>query len=262
LAEKIKILLADGGAAFSKSLREFLAKEKDMELIGACACGFEAVEMAKTLRPDVILLDVMLPNLDGIGVLERLRELTKIAARTIVLTSISQENVARTCMNLGARYIMLKPVNFACLCERIRDLENANSGFGKFFFAHEKNMLKPPPDMEILVTDTIHKMGIPAHIKGYQYVRSSIIMCIKNNDAINSITKSLYPSIAQKFTTTPSRVERAIRHAIEVAWDRGDPKILNSFFGFTISGTKGKPTNSEFIAMVADKLRLHHKSAS
>jgi two-component system response regulator (stage 0 sporulation protein A) len=259
---QIKILIADDATEFTDNMRKFFSTVDDMKVVGICHEGYETVEFVKVTKPDVLLLDICMPNLDGVGVLEKIKKL-KFDKNliTIVVTAMVQEKIARTVINLGAQYYMIKPVDFECLAERIRQLKSAADGGESLT---DSRVIKPVKsfDTETLVTNIIHEIGIPAHIKGYQYIRRSIMMVIENMDTINSITKALYPTIAREFNTTPSRVERAIRHAIEVAWNRGDAEVLNSYFGYTIANSKGKPTNSEFIAMIADKLRLELKDIS
>ena len=249
---KIRILLADANPDFAQLLAETLAAEHDMELIGAAADGPEALEQLKSLKPDLLLLDLVLPKLDGLEVLRRLPE-TGCRCPVIVLSGFMNGQVVADCAALGAAYFMPKPCDTAALLERIRQIGGAGTGEA----ALEGIDCRPAAqaqrreaDLEAVVTEIIHEIGVPAHIKGYQYLREAIIL-----------TKVLYPEVAKRFSTTPSRVERAIRHAIEVAWDRGDIEVLQKYFGYTVSNIKGKPTNSEFIAMIADSLTLRQKQA-
>ena len=209
-------------------------------------------------------MNVNMPNVDGIGVLERVNpNENQNAPIFVVVSSMKGDKIAANCVNKGASYYMQKPLDPECLVERLRmfldDEDEQNEADSGMNLTTVKK--RTAPDVEMMVTNIIHEIGIPAHIKGYQYLRHAIMMVIDDLDIINSITKELYPTVAKDFNTTPSRVERAIRHAIEVAWDRGDTEVLNSFFGYTIANSKGKPTNSEFIAMIADRLRLEMKSA-
>ncbi len=263
MEQKISVLIADDNQEYASAAENYLKKDSDIEVIGCAYDGAEALEMIKMCKPDVLLLDIVMPNIDGIGVLERLQHMQDSPA-VIVITSAAKESIAQQCFALGASYFIAKPVEFEGLIQRIKMFGTASSERGnkteKEFAAN--GVSRNLPDMETLVTDIIHEIGIPAHIKGYQYLRYAIMMVVDNLEIINSITKELYPSVAKKYATTPSRVERAIRHAIEVAWDRGDMEVLNSFFGYTIANSKGKPTNSEFIAMIADKLRLQMKNTS
>ena len=222
-------------------------------------------------EPDIALLDVIMPHLDGIGVLEKMNTISNDKKPTcIMLSAVGQDKITQKAVNLGAEYYVVKPFDIELLIKRIRELknfkpgQNMNSFIGREIkpqYVEIASNEKTQENLEALVTNIIHEVGVPAHIKGYQYLREAIIMVVNDIDVINQITKSLYPKIAYKFNTTPSRVERAIRHAIEVAWGRGDQKIVENIFGYTISAAKGKPTNSEFIAMIADKLRLELKSA-
>jgi len=259
MEKKISVLIADDNKEYAEKLGRNLASDFKINIAGIAQDGFQVLEMVDILKPDVLIIDVVLPSLDGVGVLERL-SLKKMEKRPkiIVSTSLRQEKITQSCMNYGAEYFMIKPVNFESLIGAIKR-SCGDPAFGPIDFAARTSKL---PDTETMVTDIIHEIGIPAHIKGYQYLRYSIMLVIDNLDVINSITKKLYPTVAGHFNTTASRVERAIRHAIEVAWDRGDPDILNSIFGYTVANSKGKPTNSEFIAMIADKLRLRIKNAS
>ena len=272
MKEKITILIADDNQDFSKTLAGYIQEQEDMEVIGIAKDGEEAIEMITNVTPDVALLDVIMPHLDGIGVLEKMN-MIKIDKKPmcIMLSAVGQDKITQRAVNLGAEYYVVKPFDIELLIKRIRELknyipnQNVNSFIGREikpqYVEIPANREKSQEHLEALVTNIIHEVGVPAHIKGYQYLREAIIMVVQDIDVINQITKSLYPKIASKFGTTPSRVERAIRHAIEVAWGRGDQKTVENIFGYTISASKGKPTNSEFIAMIADKLRLELKSA-
>lgn len=266
--QKIRVLIADDNREYVGVLAEHLKTDSRIEIVGCAYDGVEAINMMNMAEPDIIILDLVMPNLDGLGVLERLSNmrLSKIP-KVIVVSAVLNDSIAAKTISLGAEYFILKPVDFDVLMNRI-----IMFAYGAVNEQEVKDFLDPDKqetrirekekDMETKVTNVIHEIGIPAHIKGYQYLRHAILMVVDDLDIINSITKELYPTVAKDFSTTPSRVERAIRHAIEVAWDRGDTEILNSFFGYTIANSKGKPTNSEFIAMIADKLRLENKYAS
>lgn len=259
MEKKISVLIADDNKEYADKLSRNLMSDFKINVCGVASDGFQVLEMVDILKPDVLITDVVLPSLDGVGVMERL-SLKKMEKRPkiIVSSSLRQDKLAQSCMNYGAEYFMVKPVNVESLIGAIkRSCGEATISAGTY-----KLQNAPMLDTETMVTDIIHEIGIPAHIKGYQYLRYSIMLVIDNLDIINSITKKLYPTVASHFSTTASRVERAIRHAIEVAWDRGDPEVINSIFGYTVANTKGKPTNSEFIAMIADKLRLRIKNAS
>ena len=265
--KKIRVVIADDNREYAGILCEYMRRESRIEIAGCAYDGLEAVSMVKMTEPDVLILDMVMPNLDGIGVLERLQNgKLKKMPKILMVSAVLNDSIAAKTIALGAEYFMLKPVDFDVLIRRVCMFgtegekmlrEGRNAGAVRALSGKTASA-----DMETMVTEIIHEIGIPAHIKGYQYLRHAIMMVVDDLDIINSITKELYPTVAKDFNTTPSRVERAIRHAIEVAWDRGDTDVLNSFFGYTIANSKGKPTNSEFIAMIADKLRLQIKNAS
>jgi len=274
MREKITVLIADDNQEFSMTLATYLKNQDDMVVVGRAKDGNEALDMISNLMPDVVLLNVIMPNLDGIGVLEKLN-MIKMNKRPIciMLSAVGQDKITRKAVELGAEYYVVKPFDIELLITRIRELKNYKPTQNNNFISRDipapkqqyieisKAPDKKEDNLEALVTNVIHEVGVPAHIKGYQYLREAIIMVVNDIDVINQITKSLYPKIASKFNTTPSRVERAIRHAIEVAWGRGQQDVVENIFGYTISAAKGKPTNSEFIAMISDKLRLELKSA-
>lgn len=271
MKEKVTILIADDNQEFARTLANYIQEQEDMEVIGLAKDGEEAIDMITNIAPDVVLLDVIMPHLDGIGVLEKINMIKSEKKPTcIMLSAVGQDNITQRAISLGAEYYVVKPFDIELLIKRIRQLkdfkpsQNSNNFISREIknqYIELNNNSDEEKNLEALVTNIIHEVGVPAHIKGYQYLREAIIMVVKDIDVINQITKSLYPQIAFKFNTTPSRVERAIRHAIEVAWGRGDQKTVENIFGYTISAAKGKPTNSEFIAMIADKLRLELKSA-
>ena len=258
MKEKTTILIADDNADFAMTLVKYLEKEEDMEVIGIAKNGKEACDMVTNTEPDVLLLDVIMPYLDGIGVLEYINSanLTK-RPMCIMLSAVGQAKITQTAISLGAEYYVVKPFDIEVLIKRIKEIKNYKPTTAQNCYSNRENKIpyidisennkKDKEMLEALVTNIIHELGVPAHIKGYQYLREA--------------TKQLYPEIARKYKTTPSRVERAIRHAIEVAWARGEQQTVESIFGYTISAAKGKPTNSEFIAMIADKLRLELKTA-
>ena len=255
-----RILIADSAPEFRIGLKSFLTK-KGYQVVGDCSDGYEAIRLIEETRPDVIILDILLPRLDGIEVMNESRN--RLAAYNpvfIVVTGVSNHKMLTEATNAGAYYCIIKPCEYIALSNRIenalKDRDNPDKS-GSVFGEKEKD---PEADLETQVTKIIHQIGVPAHIKGYQYLRSAIIMTMHDTELINSITKQLYPGVAKQYGTTSSRVERAIRHAIEVAWDRGDVDVINSFFGYTVQSSRGKPTNSEFIALVADSLRLRNKS--
>ncbi len=268
MEKQINVLIADADTEYAESLSRNITGDFRINVCGIVSNGYQLIEKVDILKPDIVVMDLVLPNIDGIGVLERLRNKQQefsnfVMPKTLILSTFNHDKTAQECASVGANYYMAKPVSFDSVRGAIRRLCDNNvadnkisSGGGKRFEICEN------PDVETMVTEMIHEIGIPAHIKGYQYLRHAIMLVIDNLDIINSITKTLYPTVAEDFRTTSSRVERAIRHAIEVAWDRGDPDVLSSIFGYTIATSKGKPTNSEFIAMIADRLRLQIKNAS
>jgi two-component system response regulator (stage 0 sporulation protein A) len=259
---KIRVVLADDNKEFCDILSEYLKEHADIEVVGIGYDGNEAYELIRELEPDVALLDVIMPHLDGLGVLEKLGGTNlKNNPVYIMVSAIGQEKITRSALFLGAQYYVIKPFDMAVLVERIRQLVDVYhlKRNVKVISEETSNYATKFRNLEANVTKIVHEIGIPANIKGYQYLRDAILMVIENMDIINSITKQLYPSIAKEYGTTPSRVERAIRHAIEVAWGRGRVEVLDKLFGYTVTTSKGKPTNSEFIAMIADKLRLQMK---
>ena len=272
MKEKLSVLIADDNQDFSSTLSTYINRQEDMEVIAIAKDGNEAVEMISNTTPDVVLLDVIMPHLDGLGVLEKINIIKSDKKPTcIMLSAVGQDKITQKAISIGAEYYMVKPFDIELLIQRIREIKFFKPNkFGGSFIAREPKQKyielggdnnKKEENLEALVTNVIHEVGVPAHIKGYQYLREAIMMVVNDIDVINQITKSLYPQIANKYNTTPSRVERAIRHAIEVAWGRGEQQVVENIFGYTISAAKGKPTNSEFIAMIADKLRLELKSA-
>lgn len=253
-----KLLIADESPASRANLRDGLVR-MGYRNVDEAVNGEEALQKINRNRPDVVLLDVWLSKLDGIGVLRSCRSAGIGKDGTpifIVVSSVSNQNLFIQATEAGAELCLLKPVDLNSLCEHIQSMLSRKSR--EATVAAIKTADKTP-DIESQVTQIIHQIGVPAHIKGYQYLRTAILLTVQDSDIINSVTKVLYPSVAKKYSTTTSRVERAIRHAIEVAWDRGDVDTLNSYFGYTIQQGRGKPTNSEFIAMIADNLRLKYK---
>ena len=251
---KIKVLIADAGEDFRTLLSDTLNAQEDMQTVGAASDGAEALALLERERPDVLLLDLVLPRVDGLEVLRRMGE-TGARPATIVVSAFFNQRMISRSAELGVCYFIPKPCDVDALAERIRQSVRPEDFPG----AAVADFRPREPDLESTVTEVIHEIGVPAHIKGYQYLREAIIMTIGDMEIINAVTKVLYPAVAKKYATTPSRVERAIRHAIEVAWDRGDLETLQKFFGYTVSNIKGKPTNSEFIAMIADHLSLRRR---
>lgn len=256
--DKIRVLLADDNKDFCDILKNYLNKQPNIDVIDVAFDGSEAYDKILTLKPDVVLLDEVMPHLDGIGVLEKLQNVKDIKTMCIMLTAVTQEQVMQKAFSLGAKHYIAKPFDMELLVSRINQLKENNIS------NNNNNKIGPnytELDLETRVTNILHEIGVPAHIRGYHYMREAIIMAIGDIDVLNYITKELYSSIAKKCNTTPSRVERAIRHAIEVAWSRGRIDAIDNLFGYTINNHKGKPTNSEFIALIADRLRLELKAS-
>ena len=256
MQKEIKILIADEDYAGRIALAGEL-RRAGFETVIEAENGEDALIMIERHRPDVAIIDVWLSKLDGIGVVTQVKSLKlgkdKLPAM-IVVSAVSKQSTFIEAANAGADLCLLKPYNIESLCRHILSLSATRSGD-----EHANELIERSPDMESQVTKIIHQIGVPAHIKGYQYLRTAILLTVNDGEIINSVTKILYPTVAKQYQTTTSRVERAIRHAIEVAWDRGDIDTLNSYFGYTIQTNRGKPTNSEFIAMIADNLRLKYK---
>lgn len=264
---KIKVIIVDDNKEFRNMLNEYILIQRDMVVTGVAEDGVEALKLIKDKKPDLVILDMIMPNLDGLGVLESLNSMAlEPMPRIIVLSAVGHDKITQRAMSLGADYYIIKPFDLETLIERIRQLVNDTiyrddvKKAVTYLDTAETNINKSQPtDMITEITNIIHEIGIPAHIKGYMYLREAINMLVNDIGLLSSVTKELYPSIGKKFNTTASRVERAMRHAIDVAWSRGQIETINKIFGYTIHNEKGRPTNSEFIAMVADKLRLEHK---
>ncbi|MBR4425859.1 MAG: sporulation transcription factor Spo0A [Oscillospiraceae bacterium] len=254
---RIKVMLADASEDFRNLLAQALGEEADLELVASTGDGQEALRLLRETAPDVLLLDLVLPGLDGMELLRRMGE-TGVNPAVLVVSAFFNDKMIAEAAALGAYYFIPKPCDMGALLARVRQCMELP---GEILPADgNQRYLDQETELERAVTDVIHEIGVPAHIKGYQYLREAIIITIHDMEVINAVTKVLYPAVARKFSTTPSRVERAIRHAIEVAWDRGDLETLQKFFGYTVSNIKGKPTNSEFIAMIADCLSLRRKA--
>ena len=249
MEKRTTVLIADGSEEFCGQLSRTL-QGCGCQVVGIATDGQSAMEQLKAVAPEVLILDLMLPKADGVAVLKSLPREKK--PKLLLLAAFTTDYVASVASAVGADYLMLKPVSPQTVAERVGEILSASQA------AERRN--RAEPDIETMVTNVIHEIGVPAHIKGYQYLREAIIIAVGDREVINAITKVLYPQVAKTFSTTPSRVERAIRHAIEVAWDRGDLDTLQRFFGYTVSNTKGKPTNSEFIALIADRLQLQLRS--
>jgi len=247
-----RVLLANSSEDYTNQLAAILKQSDRYVVVGTANDGIEAIDLLREIQPEFLVVDMMLPQADGVAVLKAANALEK-KPMLLVLADFMTEFVSNLLVSLGVQYVLLKPCTPRAVFERLNEMHDSLTPRSPYQRAREANV-------EAMVTSMIHEIGVPAHIKGYQYLREAIIIAVKDMEVINAITKVLYPQVAKTFATTPSRVERAIRHAIEVAWDRGDLETLQRFFGYTVSNTKGKPTNSEFIALIADKLQLQLKS--
>ncbi len=256
MEKKIKVVLADNSEAFGIPCATAM-RSHSLEVSTVEKDGRQIVDAVEHIQPDVVMMDFFLPHLDAIGVMKSIRASHPVhMPQFMVMSSYDNPNLEREAMQAGADYYILKPFDTEEMSDRILAL----CGKPKVdALRHPAAVPASGGSLEIRVTEIIHQIGVPAHIKGYQYLRDAILMAIEDEEIINAVTKRLYPAVAKKHGTTSSRVERAIRHAIEVAWDRGDVDVLNSYFGYTIHNGRGKPTNSEFIAMISDKFRLQLK---
>lgn len=258
--DNTKILLVDDNKEFCQLVREFIEEQENMEVVGIGNNGLEALDLIEETDPDVVILDIIMPHLDGIGVLEELKEDGKINnLKIIMLTAFGQEELTQRVVELGANYYILKPFDLEKLVDRIEQLMTP-VGQQSGITATASTTTDKSQNLDVRITDIMHEIGVPAHIKGYLYLREAIGMVVEEVELLGAITKELYPLVARKFNTTPSRVERAIRHAIEVAWERGNTEAINKLFGHSVATESGKPTNSQFIAKIADKLRLEMKA--
>jgi len=248
------IIIADNSEEFCCALSAALNHADGFRVLGTATDGETALNLVTEYNPRILVLDLMLSKKDGISILKAIANMRPRPA-VLATTGFVTDYVTNSIASLGVRYLMTKPCDVTAVVERLEELRGGDT-------QQRPDMRQGgQPSIEALVTSIIHEIGVPAHIKGYQYLREAIIIAVEDMDVINAITKVLYPQVAKTFGTTPSRVERAIRHAIEVAWDRGDLDTLQRFFGYTVSNTKGKPTNSEFIALIADKLQLQLKAS-
>ncbi len=260
---KLNVAIVDDNERIRRLLGDIVSKDEELEVIATASDGEEACQMIKDKQPDVVLLDIIMPKLDGLGVLDRVHNDTQIRKHPsfIMVSAIGSEEVTEEAFARGASYYIMKPFDSDIIIDRIKSLHssNANMSRSKLVNPYEKVQQVPEKSLEEIITEIIHDVGVPAHIKGYQYLREAILMSVQDMDMLNSVTKILYPEVAKKFQTTPSRVERAIRHAIEVAWSRGKVETIEEMFGYTVSQGKGKPTNSEFIALITDKIRMEQQ---
>ncbi len=256
MEKKLKIVIADNTKDFGENCAKvFTAYGMNVSLCEKD--GRKVLSKVKSEKPDILLADVFMPNIDILGVLDGIKDMDqKDKPLVMAMSGFDNERLECQMLSAGATYYFLKPFDINAVAERIIQLSGWKNEKSPLIL---KTNTLTDPELEVMVTDIIHQIGVPAHIKGYHYLREAIILSIKNSEIVNSVTKLLYPTVAKTYSTTASRVERAIRHAIEVAWDRGDIDVLNSYFGYTIQNDRGKPTNSEFIAMISDKLRLKLK---
>ena len=253
---RLNVAIADDNDQILEILENLVNADKDLKLVGKANNGEDMYEIIKEKQPDVVLLDIVMPKMDGLSVMERVKkdnELVK-CPNFIVVSAIGLERITKDAFTKGASYYIMKPFQNESVLERIKHMQEETENIQGQIFEETKEL-----SLETMVTELLHEIGIPAHIKGYHYLRDSIMMSIEENDMLSAVTKILYPTVAKKHQTTSSRVERAIRHAIEVAWSRGKLDTLEELFGYTVSTGKGKPTNSEFIALVADTIRLRQK---
>ncbi len=257
MGDEIEVLLVDDNREFCHLLEDYIENNDNFKVVGMAHNGNEGLELIKEKEPDVLILDLIMPHLDGIGVMEEMSELDfEKDIKTIVLTAFGQEDITKRVVELGANYYIMKPFDLSKLIDRIKQMVNSSLDSESDYVIAANTEKKV--DIDVRITEIMHKLGVPAHIKGYLYLREAIELVINNIELLGAITKELYPTVAKKFNTTSSRVERAIRHAIEVAWERGNEDELNRYFGNTIT-KDSKPTNSQFIARIADKLRLEIK---
>ena len=261
---KLNVVVADDNERIVSLLSDLLSTDEDISVVGKAKNGQEAYDIIKKEKPDVVLLDIIMPKLDGLSVMDKVNKDATLDKHPafVVMSAVGQESITEDAFSLGANYYIMKPFDHETLMYRMKQFKK--NGQTKHTAGRLPAVISKQPepvkkDLEVLVTEFIHEVGVPAHIKGYQYLRDAILMVIREPEMLNSITKILYPTIAKRNQTTPSRVERAIRHAIEVAWSRGNMDVINALFSYTVSTGKGKPTNSEFIALIADKIRLQNK---
>ncbi len=245
MENKTSVVLADPSEEYRTVLKRTMESTGEFQVVGSTGSGTEALRMIQQCHPQLLILDLVLPELDGFGLLKQLQAMGDRAPKSIVVSAFCMQRSVNQAVQLGVWYFLPKPCSEESLLELMRQAGHSQPDSGEF-----------SPALEGQVTAIIHEIGVPAHIKGYQYLREAILIAVQDMDVINAVTKVLYPEVASRFSTTPSRVERAIRHAIEVAWDRGDLETLQKYFGYTVNSAKGKPTNSEFIAMIADRLQL------
>ena len=255
MKQKIRVAIIDDNSSIREIVASYIEMQEDMEVVGAARDGLEGINIIHETAPDVVILDMIMPRLDGLGVLEHFSMSAEEGSPFFIcLSAVGQEELIRKAVGMGAKYYMIKPFDMEMLVKRIRELTRNRKGIAK---AHQAPISDDrAKNLEEKITDIFLLIGIPAHIKGYHYLREAIKMVVKDGDVINRITKELYPGIAKTFNTTPSKVERAIRHAIDVAWNRGKVENINQLFGYVVYDENDKPTNGEFIALIADKLSM------
>lgn len=263
MTKTIRVLVADDNIEFGEIVCDFLSSIDDIEVVGRAEDGFETVRLINELKPDIVILDIIMPHMDGLAVLEHYYKVPATEKPMfIILSAVGQDKITQQAVTLGAEYYIVKPFDLEILVERIRQLRKGEVMINRTDAAKSflKQQVPKQQNIENRITQIMRDVGVPAHIKGFQYMRDAVMLVVDDLDLISSVTKRLYPELAKKYKTTPSRVERAIRHAIEVAWTRGQVDAIHELFGYTINTKKGKPTNSEFIAMISDKLRLETKA--
>ncbi len=255
MTNQIRILFAEDRGEFANSCIKSM-ENQGFNVLLIAKDGNHVVSNIEKYLPDVVIMEAFMPNVDALGVLRRISD-SKLMKKPkfCILSGVSNPDFEHQVLSAGADYYFIKPVDSHVVADRVKLLVSYDNNMSDF----NNRKVSSITDLEVVVSDIMHQIGVPAHIKGYQYLREAIILSVNNTEMMNSVTKLLYPTVAKTFSTTASRVERAIRHAIEVAWDRGDVDVLSSYFGYTIQNTRGKPTNSEFIAMISDKLRLKMK---
>lgn len=259
MSQKTQIVIIDDNSGIREIMSSYIQKQEDMEVVGVASDGLEGLKVIRETRPDIVILDMIMPKLDGLGVLEQIGESKNLSIPFFIcLSAVGQEDLIKKAVGLGAKYYMIKPFDMEMLMKRIRELTNNKQVIPS---GERKDMVQDKTkNIEEKITDIFLLIGIPAHIKGYHFLREAIKMVVKNGDIINRITKELYPGIAKEFNTTPSKVERAIRHAIDVAWNRGKVENINQLFGYVVYDENDKPTNGEFIALIADKLNMEESA--
>ena len=260
----IRVLLADDNRDFCEILKEYISKEEDFEIVGTAKDGLEAINLISRTTPDVLILDALLPVVDGLGVLRRLQNQTYNKPITIMTSNFSQDIYVQTAMSLGADYYLLKPINFEFLFEQIRFLtRGTRAGLSGSLKAQGiKSLLFDSKEISEEITKILHQLGIPAHLFGHNYLREAILMVVHDRSLATKLSKAVYPVIARKYGKSAASVEKAMRNALDIAWERGRTDLLNDLFGYTININKGRATNSEFIALIADKLSLKYSGHS